>query len=165
MNVGALVAGPLVDALTIYYNDKDGIVGIDGMSDAETTTATTSSSWVMTNNRAIILTGVVANFIAVFVAFSVREIKVDNATCKKESPALGISQSLSSVSSHNDDTIGEEEPNSHNGKASTSNVTQFQPTKGSPYQILSETMREPNFRRFLLVCLLTLNVRMVFRHL
>ena len=94
----------------------------------------------MTSNRAIILSGIVANFIAIFVAFSVREIKVDDNT--KDSP----------------------KPRNITA-AVNKNIANFTPEKGSPYQIISETIREPNFRRFLLVCLLTLNVRMVFRHL
>lgn len=75
MNIGALVAGPLVDIVTLYYNGKK--AGDGGIVDESTdgVDETTSSSWVMTKNRAIILTGAVANFIAIFVAFSVREIK------------------------------------------------------------------------------------------
>lgn len=145
MNVGALVAGPLVDALTIYYNDK-----ARGDDDAED--ANSSSSWVMTNNRAIILSGVVANLIAVLVAFTVREIKVDaNAQSKVES--------ASSIPCDDND---EYPPGDIRTKQT---ISTFQPLKGNSYQILSETMREPNFRRFLVVCLLTINVRMVFRHL
>ena len=133
MNIGALIAGPLVDALTIYYNDKetDGIV-------TDLDTNSTTSTWAMTSNRAIILSGIVANFIAVFVAFSVREIKVDDNTKDDGSPKPQVVNK---------------------------NISNFTPEKGSPYQIISKTIREPNFRRFLLVCLLTLNVRMVFRHL
>ncbi|KAL9180893.1 hypothetical protein ACHAXT_009698 [Thalassiosira profunda] len=143
MNVGALVAGPLVDALTIYFHGKN---GDGGEGNGEADTANTSSEWVMTPNRAIILSGVLANFIAVGVAFSVREIKV-GANEKQESSKESRPGSLD------------------NKDASKSNVSQFQLTKGSSYQILSETIREPNFRRFLVVCLLTINVRMVFRHL
>ena len=133
MNIGALIAGPLVDSLTVYYNDKetDGIV-------TDLDTNSTTSTWAMTSNRAIILSGIVANFIAVFVAFSVREIKVDDNTKDDGSPKPQVVNK---------------------------NISNFTPEKGSPYQIISETIQEPNFRRFLLVCLLTLNVRMVFRHL
>ena len=139
MNIGALIAGPLVDALTAYYNDNE----TDGIEDLDTATSTTST-WAVTSNRAIILSGIVANFIAIFVAFSVREIKVDDNT--KESPKPH--------------TV-----NNNSTAAVNKNISNFTPEKGSPYQIISETIREPNFRRFLLVCLLTLNVRMVFRHL
>lgn len=48
----------------------------------------------------------------------------------------------------------------------TQNGTQeFQPVKGNAIDILRETMRSPNFWRFLVVCLVTMNVRMIFRHL
>ena len=159
MNVGALVAGPLVDALTIYYNGKargDGDGG--GEIDAEDANSTTySSSWVMTNNRAIILSGVVANLIAVLVAFTVREIKVD-ANAKPDTPQSKV-ESASSIPCDDND---EYPPGDIRTKQK---ISTFQPLKGNSYQILSETMREPNFRRFLVVCLLTINVRMVFRHL
>lgn len=153
MNVGALIAGPLVDALTIHYNDL--VAASDGdnqsMADEEVdvteTDTETNTSWTMTSNRAIILSGVIANFIAMFVAFSVREIKVDANAKMETSP-----QPKNNMASN------------HDAKSKT-NISQYQPLKGSPYQILSETIRDPNFRRFLLVCLLTINVRMVFRHL
>jgi len=167
MNVGALVAGPLVDALTLYYNDKhhgkavgddvgESTIFIDDdESDIDThaTNGLTNVSWVMTTNRAIILSGVVANFIAVFVAFTVREIKVE---------ANSASSSVFEDSKHSPTAVGSGNSDSNN---KSSKISKFQPMKGSSYQILAETMRTPNFRRFLLVCLLTINVRMVFRHL
>lgn len=164
MYLGALVAGPLVDILTVYYNEKEEEEGSDEGGDS-------SSSWVMTNNRAIILSGIVANFIAVFVAFSVREIKVDAATNnskREESCTDLVSTDSSSISSHDNDN--EEGPlnggkNSGNNNNKAPGISTFQPIKGSSYQILSETIRTPRFHRFLLVCLLTINVRMVFRHL
>ena len=171
MNIGALIAGPLIDALTIHYNDmqpRDG--NSNGLTEedanAVATVASSSSTWVMTSNRAIILSGVVANFIAMFVAFSVREIKVDADATK--SGTLG-KQNLPLVASHDEGdeyfpSMAGSSASSSNDKNKT-NVSSYTPVKGSPYKILSETIREPNFRRFLLVCLLTINVRMVFRHL
>lgn len=44
-------------------------------------------------------------------------------------------------------------------------VAAFAPLRGTFRQILTETFTSPSFRRFLLVCLITLNVRMIFRHL
>ncbi len=170
MNVGALVVGPLIDALTLYYNGmytqgsdgetlhiNDNENDIDGH---ETQSAiTTAASWVMTTNRAIILSGVVANFIAMFVAFTVREIKVD-ACSATSSFEEGSTDSSPGLGSSDGDNISNKGSN-----VKSSNMSKFQPLKGSSYQILAETMRSPNFRRFLLVCLLTINVRMVFRHL
>jgi hypothetical protein len=68
MNVGALAAGPLVDALTLYYNDKhhEGSDGesivlidddehdIDGFATQGSSTIAAAASWAMTTNRAII---------------------------------------------------------------------------------------------------------------
>ena len=172
MNIGALIAGPLIDALTIHYNDmqtRDGnLNGTEEDANAVATVASSSSTWVMTSNRAIILSGVVANFIAMFVAFSVREIKVD-ADATKSGTTLG-KQNLPLVASNDEgdeyfpSMAGSSASSSSNDKSKT-NVSSYTPVKGSPYKILSETIREPNFRRFLLVCLLTINVRMVFRHL
>ena len=46
-----------------------------------------------------------------------------------------------------------------------SNVSSFQPVGGTFKEVLYETIHAPSFRRFLVVCLITLNVRMIFRHL
>ncbi|KAL7461974.1 hypothetical protein ACHAXS_006435 [Conticribra weissflogii] len=181
MNVGALVAGPLVDVLTIYYkgggsSEGDDDFGNDNNDDAAV--ASSTSKWAMTTNRAIILSGVVANFFAVFVAFSVREIKVD-ANAKKSTPLKNTNANKQAalvpteepgddmnVAGNVDDSASERGIGiNDNSSSSSTKVTQFQPIKGSSLKILSETVRTPNFRRFLLVCLLTLNVRMVFRHL
>lgn len=156
MNVGALLAGPLVDVLTKFYNSKGGIDADDGNDDDNIS----SLSWKMTNNRAIILSGVVANFFAICVAFSVREIKVD-ANSKSRAVSMDDQNNLHLDS----DGIDGYQENDNRTKSTAPKVAEFQPLKGSSYQILSETIRTPNFRRFLLVCLLTLNVRMVFRHL
>jgi len=175
------VAGPLVDVLTIFYkgggsSKGDDDVGNDDNDDAAMTGST--AEWAMTTNRAIILSGVVANFFAVFVAFSVREIKVD-ANAKKSTPLRNTNgnkqAALVPTEEPVDDLNGDGNVDdlasergigvSDNAASSSPKVTQFQPIKGSTFKILSETVRTPNFRRFLLVCLLTLNVRMVFRHL
>jgi len=151
MNVGALLAGPLVDMLTMHYRSLNGVDQNDDYN--------TFSSWRMTNNRAIILSGVIANFFAVCIAFSVREIKVDS---KSKTTSIDDEQSVYSQSEQIDYSEGSER---NKMRPMTPTVAEFQPVKGSSLQILSETVRTPNFRRFLVVCLLTLNVRMVFRHL
>ena len=51
------------------------------------------------------------------------------------------------------------------GEAGTSRVQTFQPEKASMYEIMKETLQSSNFWRFLLVIMVTLNVRMIFRHL
>jgi len=106
VKVGALVAGPLVDALTArchrckdvsYYGhgggdsfDVDGGDAIDDddddvndrgpARDDASSTPSSSSAWAMTANRAIMLSGVFANLAAALVTFTVREIKVDDSS-------------------------------------------------------------------------------------
>lgn len=45
------------------------------------------------------------------------------------------------------------------------NISSFRPIGGTFKEVLYETIHAPSFRRFLVVCLITLNVRMIFRHL
>ena len=239
MNVGALVAGALVDALTAHYRGvgegesyyghggggggsfdvdggdaiavavaDDGADGHDvgerwlGRDDASSTPSPSSSSpsssdWAMTANRAIILSGVIANLASVLVAFTVREIKVDDSgvgvgggggSGNKDNANDDDDDDGDNSNDWDDDDHGMGCPaaaaaadddvdgdNKKDGRSSSGRrgapangvvgVSKFQPIRGSSFQILSETMRTPNFRRFLLVCLLTINVRMVFRHL
>ena len=142
---------PMVDILTRYYNSKLGDdVGLDGNDDDNIISYT--STWKMTTNRAIILSGVVANFFAICVAFSVREIKVDTH--------------LNSIPVPTEEN-GQHDTSDVNNQTSSPGpkVAEFKPLKGSTWQILSDTFRTPNFRRYLFVCLLLLNVRMIFRHL
>jgi hypothetical protein len=142
----------------------------------------------MTANRAIILSGVFANLIAVLVAFTVREIKVDSSDDNDNNDRGGGDDGGGNHSNYktlevdacdddaddcvddgNDDGGGlDDGRNVRSSSRSVPNnigVSKFKPTGGSSLQILSETLRTPNFRRFLVVCLLTINVRMVFRHL
>jgi len=162
MNVGALIAGPLVDVLTRYYNNngdsEEGSANDAGEYEEDATT-TIDAAWTMTSNRGIILSGVIANFVAVFVAFSVREIKVDSNAHVPSAIASGAD--LDDDSIVDDDSLMADSPKSKTNKT----VSTFQPIQGDTLKILSETIKTPNFRRFLLVVLLTLNVRMIFRHL
>jgi len=120
MNVAALLSGPVVDILTIWYTGENS----DGADqDAE------SNGWSLTSYRAVVLTGMIANLIACGISLTIREIKLDSE-------------------------------NSNDGS-----VSDFSPTGGSFFQILRETVKAPSFWRFLVVCLVTLNVRMIFRHL
>lgn len=123
MNVAALLSGPIVDLLTIWYKEEK--------EEAENGEID-YSVWTFSSYRAIILTGIGSNLIACFVTLTVREIKVDT---------------------HD------------NAATSSTSVSAYRPTGGTFRQILQETMTAPSFRRFLVVCLITLNVRMIFRHL
>ena len=126
MNLASLLAGPVVDFFTIWYNNEEENGSI----------TTTASGWTMTNHRAILLTGIITNVFACIVTFTVREIKVNQS-----------SDDSSSVTN------------------SESTVSQFTPKTGSVFKILKEITRTPSFRRFVVVCFITLNVRMIFRHL
>lgn len=162
MNVGALVAGPLVDVLTVHYNgQRDGGGGVG--ADAASSTGA-SREWSMTSNRAIVLSGVAANLVAVFVAFTVREIKADGATANRGAKERASPRPQPRPES-TDSSAATPPSEVGAGEGEGGGVSEFRPARDSSLRILAETARSPNFRRFLVVCLLTLNVRMIFRHL
>jgi FtsZ-interacting cell division protein YlmF len=212
MNLGALLAGPLVDTLTFHYKNnantssEDDSDENDGGNKSTTTIddgriidindeEQTTAAWKMTISRAIIMSGVCTSFIAVLIAFTIREIKVeseDDDSCDYSKQETSEFPAPIDADTHTDDNnINRDEnndevvvcPNGHdhdennsmvskkviltttNNGNGNSSITEFQPRKGSPIQIISETIRTPNFRRFLLLTLLTINVKMVFRHL
>lgn len=133
MNVGALIAGPLVDVLTVYYNNRNDSNRFDSDSDVgdtrnEIRDRPISEEWKMTSNRAILLSGVVANIVAVFVAFSVREIKVDGANDvanKQRSSPRVTAKKINATANPTPDVSDEPE----------TSVSEFQPLKGSSYQM------------------------------
>jgi MFS family permease len=92
--------------------------------------------WSLTGYRLIVLLGIVTNILACIVSISVKEIKV----C---------------------------ESGGDNGESDNDHlrVQAFEPEKASMIEIIRETMYSPSFWRFLLVVMVTLNVRMIFRHL
>lgn len=92
--------------------------------------------WSLTGYRLIVLLGIVTNVLACIVTISVKEIKV----CES-----GVS--------------GEDNGNDPH------RVQAFEPEKASMHEIIKETVRSRTFWRFLLVIMVTLNVRMIFRHL
>jgi len=128
-----LISGPVVDALTIFYKQK--------IQDEDAVEKTWDQrEWSLTSHRAIILTGIVANVIACAVTLSVREIKVvDNMTI--------------SLAASADD--GDLVPCN-----TALRVKEFVPTCRSPCEIFRETVQMRSFWRFLIVCLITVNVRM-----
>jgi dipeptide/tripeptide permease len=150
MNVAALISGPVVDMLTIWYKGED--------KGNETDTASeTDTPWSLTSYRAIVLTGIVSNVFACIVSCTVREIKVDQD--QEEEPVTSRSrQSCDKPSATIDPMVVPPSP-------AQGVIRTFRPRTGSPWKILAETFGLPAFRRFLLVCLITLNVRMIFRHL
>ena len=136
MNVAALLSGPVVDTCTIAYkNDSDTDRGLEVATDENV-------PWKLTGYRLVVLTGIISNIVAVFVTWTVREIKIE-ATI----PNDGI-----------DDATRDNEN-------TTQKVTAFQPLKGNAWAIMKETLKSKRFWRLLVVCFITLNVRMIFRHL
>ena len=75
MNVAALISGPIVDILTIWYKGGDDAenAGDDEVMGQEGAI----KDWSLSSYRAIILSGIVANVVACLISLSVREIKVD----------------------------------------------------------------------------------------
>jgi len=141
MNVAALLSGPIVDACTIAYKSHAG-------EDRKLTNDETVYSWTLSGYRLVIFTGIIANVAAVFVAWTVREIKIDAPVPVEEDQDTTTTAMTAS-------------PVEYSGNK----ITAFVPLKGSPWVILKETCESSRFWRFLVVCLITLNVRMIFRHL
>ena len=92
--------------------------------------------WSLTGYRLIVLLGICANIIACLISLTVKEIKVQDA------------------SSH-----------SSSDENKNAEVQEFQPEKASCVQINKEVLQSKTFWKFLCVIMVTLNVRMIFRHL
>lgn len=164
MNIAALVSGPVVDVLTIWYKG-----GSDNDTDSDTENGEDiaggegAKGWSLSSYRAIILSGILSNAIACCVSFTVREIKVDN-------PATVAGTVVTDKNYDNHETNGhpsviERRDGGERPPASTGGVTVFRPKTGTPWKILGEIWKSPSFRRYLLVVLIMLNVRQIFRHL
>lgn len=155
MNIAALISGPIVDILTIWYKGGDDtetagddeVIGQEGAI----------KDWSLSSYRAIILSGIVANIVACLISFTVREIKVDTP------PSLAIDKSNDHEA--NGHPIEDKNRREEESNTSSTGVTVFRPKTGTPWKILSEIWKSPSFRRYLLVILITLNVRQIFRHL
>jgi hypothetical protein len=146
---------PVVDMLTIWYKGDTSME-----KDAASSTLTEPVAWSLTSYRAILLTGIMSNVVAVAVSLTVREIKVD----PQESPQSSVMSTMPSATTNINPSATVDlvvvPPSPAQGA-----IRNFRPRTGSPWKILGETFGLPSFRRFLLVCLITLNVRMIFRHL
>jgi len=207
MNIAALVSGPTVDVMTIWYKgggDGDAAATAaaenngEGASDPGTDdSAAAVKEWSLSSYRAIILTGIIANVVAFCITFTVREIKV-------EDPAARVKTTSTNMNNTNDDSGGDSDSDSSNntsrrrpsasihnkgeqevtaysnnnnnnsnsnnivnniGNHGSNEVTAFQPKTGTPLEILREISKSPSFRRYLVVILIMLNVRQIFRHL
>eukprot|EP00557_Chaetoceros_sp_GSL56_P005715 CAMPEP_0176500222 /NCGR_PEP_ID=MMETSP0200_2-20121128/13399_1 /TAXON_ID=947934 /ORGANISM="Chaetoceros sp., Strain GSL56" /LENGTH=364 /DNA_ID=CAMNT_0017898801 /DNA_START=715 /DNA_END=1809 /DNA_ORIENTATION=+ len=142
MNFAALLSGPVVDYCTILY--KNGHVGDEErFLQEEAEQVYSERSWSLTGYRLIVLLGILSNIIACVVAQSMKEIKV----CADEQPEMGDCENDSSLENV------------------SFKVQTFQPENASMYDIIKETVSSAAFWRFLVVIMVTLNVRMIFRHL
>mmetsp|Transcript_8125 Transcript_8125/g.12227 ORF Transcript_8125/g.12227 Transcript_8125/m.12227 type:complete len:508 (+) Transcript_8125:129-1652(+) len=138
MNVAVLLSGPTVDLCTVYFTQvEDEQMKVRKMD-------TGVPEWNFSGYRLIILVGIISNAIAFFTALLVKEIKVS-------------SPSKSELSSNEQKEIFAM------GKKSTQIFQPDNSTKTT--QILRETMQSSEFWRFLAVCIITVNVRMLFRHM
>jgi MFS family permease len=163
MNVAALISGPVVDVLTIWYKggsddaaeNTDDADGGDGGSDNNNN----NNLWSLSSYRAIILSGIIANVLACCISLTVREIKV-------ETPAKMRGRSVVVANETKDhESNGHPIERGEGRQASDGGVTVFRPKTGTPWKILGEIWKSPSFRRYLLVVLIMLNVRQIFRHL
>ena len=140
-------------------DDDDDDVNDRGLArDDASSTPSSSSAWAMTANHAITLSGVFANLTAVLIAIIVRKIKVGDSSGGSSTTTMTTRGSFE---------LQRRRRRWHGmprRRCGRRRQRAF-PIRGSSFQILSDTIRTPNFRRFHLVCLLTINVRMVFRRL
>jgi Dipeptide/tripeptide permease len=143
MNFAALLSGPVVDYCTILYKNEHIANGERLLQQEETYNRGNSESWSLTGYRLIVLLGIFSNIVACLVAQSMKEIKV----CDQEQVEMGDCENESSLEN------------------TSCKVKTFQPEKASMYEIMKETVYSATFWRFLVVIMVTLNVRMIFRHL
>ena len=123
MNVAALLSGPVVDALTIWYKREDENTDLE--QDVRE-----HKEWSLTSYRAILLTGILCNVIACVVSLTVREIKVDDGSVINNSNNLSSNNPVEALEGR---SVG---------------VTKFVPTRGFPLEILRETMQTKSFGDF-----------------
>jgi len=143
MNVAALLSGPVVDACTILYRGNGGEGGEgDGNGGA---------GWTLSGYRAVLLTGIVANVVGCGITWTMREIKVEATTWVGDADGEGAAG-------------GDADAGAGAG-VEGEGVSEFVPRPVGAWESVRETLRTPSFWKFLAVCLLTLNVRMIFRHL
>jgi hypothetical protein len=143
MNLAALVSGPVVDMCTILYKTHN-TESSENASTDDSDNEYIQLTWKLTGFRLVILTGVFANVLALLVSMTVREIKVQ------------------------DDSEEEKQQQNHTNSNQTKGergVALFELSNDGACTSLKETLSTPSFWRFLLVCMLTLNLRMIFTHL
>ena len=87
-----------------------------------------------------------------------------SSMCKHTSDAIAEQKTiLSAYNSNSSNSSNNNNIGNHGGGGD--DVTAFQPKTGTPLEILREISKSPSFRRYLVVILIMLNVRQIFRHL
>lgn len=171
MNVAALMSGPIVDICNnVFQHEKTENEAGEATQDDNQAGDSAPLPWKMNQYRLVMFTGIVANFLAVLTAFTVREIKIQEgmpavATVEGDDlndPQLSSSTSILSAGTHRS---GHLEAASAGSDQRCGSLTSFTPIKADACTILKETLRTKRFWRFLAVCLILINVRMIFRHL
>eukprot|EP00929_Paragymnodinium_shiwhaense_P113911 TRINITY_DN82215_c0_g1_i1.p1 TRINITY_DN82215_c0_g1~~TRINITY_DN82215_c0_g1_i1.p1 ORF type:complete len:522 (+),score=65.78 TRINITY_DN82215_c0_g1_i1:254-1819(+) len=140
MNIAALLSGWIVDFLTLAFQFPK-----------RRSSADRAFLPFMTTNRMVLLTGAMTTGVALVVAvFFVREIKVSSSGQQPQSTDLQL---------HEDD-------DSRDGVVEGKQAFEtFTPSRASALKIVRELLTTATFWRYLVFVLLTVNLKVVFRHL
>ena len=163
MNVAALLSGPAVDFCTIAWGkgEKD-----EAALNDRDITGTSFSSWKLSGYRLVILTGIVSNLVAVLITLTVREIKVLPSSQIPPPPSDDdMDMNVDHIIDDDNNPYQSSTPPSTFSTRSTGEFESFTPIKSSAWVVFQDTICKKRFWRFLAVCFITLNVRMIFRHL
>lgn len=144
--MAALLSGPIVDACTIPFKSRTD----EGERHLGDEPDVSEYPWKLSGYRLVVVSGIISNVIAVVVTWTVREIKIESS-----------SADMTTMNNN----IDNPDSTSLQNQGPVQKVAAFTPLKGSAWAIVKEIMESRRFWRFLVVCLITLNVRMIFRHL
>jgi len=176
MNIAALFAGPTVDICTRFIdsnnrrsnmddmmkdlgNHDDGTGDLLNQYDLNSTFTQIHPSWTLSEHRLVILVGVFASALAFVVSLTMREI--DPASTSATVNDCNIEdRSDNSNSDHNSNNNSGIKIN--NNKQGTKSLSNLLKNDNNDNALL---LRDPNFRRLMIVSILTVNVRTIFRHL
>ena len=139
MNVAALLSGPVVDACSILYKDDDD----NNNNNMQNSNRILEQNSYYNDEYEPKEWSLTSSRLVIFLGIIANFISCIVSFTMKEIK----------VTSNNNDVTGK-------GKS-----VMFQPTKASCLEILKEVMSTKVFWRFSVVCMITLNVRMIFRDL
>jgi Na+/melibiose symporter-like transporter len=144
MHFGCLLAGPFVDACTIKYSENEQSYLTQSLSSL----SIISIDWTFSGYRMVVFAGLLASFAGLAVALSVREIKMSEVV-----PSM-LQESMK----------GEGMERTGTPFIPKKEVSPFVPLKGNLWETTKETLSSKKFRGFMVVILVSLNVRLLFRH-